>query len=1005
MRFGRLTAYLLALPLALALNPAIAQTLTATHQFGGPLYEGDQNVPVTISGFTISGECSEIGLNLVTGNSSDFSVSSESLGQPCDSTRTEARFVFTFKDVPGGQNSKTLVHELYSVDKTDSTKTTRGRFTLTITNGLRPQKVSLNRPISGGGTDPKKGIELQEGSAPVTIEVWLTHPPPDENRGARVDFTSNGQALWGGTSRGGVSAARYFTKDNYADRQTITLRPDPDDNSDDWKGHVDVDPALYYYLPIIRIPVTVIDRTAVPVFDSNSLTLIEGGPAKSYTVKLDREPVADVTLVTKAHTHLRFKGPDDSAFGEQATVTFTTGANGTWKTPQTVEVKHILDSNGNNESGQIDLERGSGTQDWQLQDGNLSVTLTDAGNAPIFSRDSVPVIEGGAAETYTVKLERDPGRTIVLAAEVPSAHRQSVKVQAPGGQAGTRAELTFTSGDSGTWQTPQTITVTAVSDENLVDETVTLTHSVSSSLNWPAGVKHSVEVQVSDRGGGQVELSEGTTMNVWEGQDAETYTVKLSRPPTDEVTITIASSDTSKVTVSPTTLTFDAINYDQAQTVSLSSPAGSVTEGDGAAITHAVAGYGATTDGPKITVLLVDTTLTETLNLQFSNSRFSYEEGTGGSFGIPNPAKVEVTLQGSNGYTGFLPAVSFRVCFQDEDGDGRASVFRKDIATLSHGEKCVDDSLDRLRSAASVKTTVEVFKLLGDSADEKFEKVIVTLQADPDNPLPAMVTIPEAGKTADFIVEDAQLTKVKFTRTDAGSIQEGGSDKATFEFATQGRSLYAGEEIRVPLKIGGDGITGDDYAVTVVSGGALSTTAPYSASAPALVIKGSGNTFQDVNRKSQKIVFEVAALADGAAEGGSETMTVGHTAPVSNLNTDGVRFETGATELASDSQNNVAVEIIEHPTVSIAAAGDVTEGSDAVFNLTVAPAPGTGESISVTYDLAQTGDFVAAADVGTGKTVSVDDTGSAKITVATVDDSVDETDGSLAATLAPAPAT
>ena len=849
MRFGRLTAYLLALPLALALNPAIAQALTATHQFGGPLYEGDQNVPVTISGFTISGECSEIGLNLVTGNSSDFSVSSESLGQPCDSTRTEARFVFTFKDVPGGQNSKTLVHELYSVDKTDSTKTTRGRFTLTIRDGRRPQKVSLNRPISGGGTDPKKGIELQEGSAAVTIEVWLTHPPPDENRSARVDFTSNGQALWGGTSVGGASASRYFTKDNYADRQTITLRPDPDDNSDDWKGHVDVDPALYYYLPIIRIPVTVIDRTAVPVFDSNSLTLIEGGPAKSYTVKLDREPAADVTLVTKAHTHLRFKGPDDSAFGEQATVTFTTGASGTWKTPQTIEVKHIQDSNGNNESAQIVHERGSGTQDWQLQDGNVSVTLTDAGNAPIFSRDSVSVIEGGTAQSYTVKLERDPGSAVVLAAEVPPEHRQSVKVQAPGGQAGARAELTFTRGASGTWKTPQTITVTAVSDDNLIDETVTLTHSTSSSsLNWPTGVKHSVEVQVSDRGGGEVEISRKPSA-VYEGLEAVTYDVSLSHPPADEAIVTITSSDTTKLVVSPTTLKFDAGNYDQAQTVSLSSPAGSVTEGDGATITHAVTGYGATTAGPQFFAALVDTTLTETLNLQFSKPRFSGKEGTGGSFGIPNPAQVEVTLQGSNGYRGFLPAVSFRVCFQDDDGAGRASVFRKDIATLSHGKKCVDDSLDRIRSAASVKTTLEVFKLLGDSADEKFEKLTVTLQAHPDNPLPAMVTIPQAGSKADFFVEDAQLTEVKFTRTDSGSIQEGGSDKATFEFATVSRSLYAGEELRVPLKIGGTGITGDDYTVSVVSGGTLSTSAPYSASAPALVIKGSGRHLPGCERQ------------------------------------------------------------------------------------------------------------------------------------------------------------
>ena len=289
--------------------------------------------------------------------------------------------------------------------------------------------------------------------------------------------------------------------------------------------------------------------------------------------------------------------------------------------------------------------------------------------------------------------------------------------------------------------------------------------------------------------------------------------------------------------------------------------------------------------------------------------------------------------------------------------------------------------------------------MLDDSRDEKFEKLTVALQADPDYALPDKVTIPQAGSSANFIVEDALTSEVKFTRTDSGSIQEGGSDKATFEFATVSRSLYAGEEMRVPLSIGGTGIDADDYAVTVVSGGTLSTDAPYSASAPALVIKGTGKTIHDVDGKSQKIVFEVAALADGAAEGGSETMTVGYTAPVSNLNTDGVRFETGATETASGSQNNVEVEIIEHPTVSIAADGDVTEGTDAEFNLTVSPAPGTGESISVSYDLAQTSDFVAAADVGTGKTVSIDDTGKASITVATVGDSVDKIDGSLTATL------
>ena len=989
---GLRAALLISLLAALfAAAPAGAQTLTATPQFDGPLYEGDQLVQVTISGFTITGEYSEVGLELADRSelgSGDYSVESE---PEVGSAKDEVTVLFTFGIIQNADPDKRLVLKLYHLGPgTNPARTDHGEFTLTIKNGRRPQQFSLNMPTSGGGKDPTRGITLRESnSAGVKVEVWLSHPPPGENGSARVDFTNSGQARWGGTSGTNSIVNKIFNKENYNKRQTVILRPGPDNNSDDWKGNVTADPALYYYLPNKTIPVTIIDTTAIPEFDTQGLTLIESGPAKSYTVKLDRDPDADVTLVTQADPRLLFKGPDDTAFGEHATVTFTTGASGSWKTPQTVEVKHIQDSDETNWSGQIVHERGSRTQDWQLQDGNVSVTLTDAGNAPIFSRVSVPVVEGGAAETYTVKLERDPGRTVVLAAEVPSAHRQSVKVQAPRGQPGARADITFT---SGTWQTPQTITVTAVSDDNLVDETVTLAHGVSSSLNWPAGVKHSVEVQVSDRGGGQVELSKGTTMRVWEGQDAETYTVKLSRPPTDEVTITIASSDTTKLTVSPTTLTFNASNFDQAQTVSLASPAGSVGEGESVTVTHAVTGYGATTDGPEITAFLVDTTLTETLKLQFTEMRFSGEELT---YDAPNAASVNVSLQGPGGYKGFLPAVSFRVCFQD----GEATEFARDIAPLTPGEKCVDGSLDRETQRPSQETRVDVFNVRHDSLDEKFEKLTVTLQAHPDNPLPAMVTIPEAGKTADFIVEDAQLTKVKFTRTDTGSIQEGGSDKATFEFATQGRSLYAGEEIRVPLKIGGDGITGDDYAVSVVSGGTLSTDAPYSASAPALVIKGSGKTINDVGGNSQKIVFEVAALADGVAEGGSQTMTVGHTAPVSNLNTDGVRFETGATELASDSQNDVEVEIIEHPTVSIAADGDVTEGNDAVFSLTVAPAPGTGESISVGYDLAQTGDFVAAADVGTGKTVSVDDTGTASITVATVDDSVDETDGSLAATL------
>ena len=997
---------------ALFATATSAQTLTATHRYGGPLYEGDSAVTVTITGFNgkITKECSKIGLRFVPGDStnataSDYTVSGESAGGACDSTRTEAKFEFSFKSDSSPGNKK-LVYQLYAVNKVGGAEISLGKFALDIENGDRGTGIILLEKASK--SDPRDGLTLQENATSgVVIEVSLKSPPP-EGRSVTVDFRNpnvGGAAVrWSGTTPGSNDLTlRTFTKDNYNTPQTITLYPRIDDDSEHWTGTVTAQVEYWYSTHTAHIPVTVTDVTAVPVFAPSRLTLVERGPADSYTVKLDREPVKNVTLVTQKHTHLRFKGPGDSAFGEQATLTFTKGANGTWKTPQTIEVKHIPDSDGSNQTTlPIVHAPGSGTTAWQLSTKDLPVTLTDAGNAPIFSPDSVRVIEGGPAATYTVKLERDPGKTVTLTATVPSEHRSSVKI-ASTGQAGARANLTFTGGASGTWKTPQTITVTAPSEANLIDETVTLTHSVSPSLDWPGSLNPSVKVQVSDRGGGEVEVLTGGPVWVWEGQEATTYEVKLSHPPTDEATVTLKSSDTTKLVVSPTTLTFTANNYNMAQTVSLTSPAGSVAgDGEGANITHKVTGYGATTDRPDIFAKLVDTTLTETLKLQFSECedcddkrRFSGKEPE--VRGVDYPAQVEVTLEGpSSSYKGFLPAVSFRVCFQD----GEASESRRDIKALPGG-KCVDGSLAREIYRASQETTVHVFDLLHDSSDEKFEKLTVTLQEDPDNLLPAMVEIPEAGSKADFIVEDIQLTEVKFERTDSGTIQEGGSDKATFEFATTSRSLYAGEELRVPLKIVGTGITATDYEVTVVEGGTLKTDAPYSASQPALVITGTGKTIHDVSGESQKIVFEVAALADGVAEDGMETMTVGYSAPDSNLNTDGVRFETGATEPASDSENNIPVEIIEHPTVSIVSAGDVVEGADAVFNLTVSPAPGDGQTLTVSYDLAQTGEFVSAAgDVGTGKTISIDDTGTPSITIATVDDSVDEVDGSLTATLA-----
>ena len=82
------------------------------------------------------------------------------------------------------------------------------------------------------------------------------------------------------------------------------------------------------------------------------------------------------------------------------------------------------------------------------------------------------------------------------------------------------------------------------------------------------------------------------------------------------------------------------------------------------------------------------------------------------------------------------------------------------------------------------------------------------------------------------------------------------------------------------------------------------------------------------------------------------------------------------------------------PEVSITAGSGVTEGGDAAFTVTASPAPTANLDVSVT--VSQSGDYGAATGQ---RTVTVPTSGSVTLTVGTTDDSTDETDGSVTATV------
>ena len=135
---------------------------------------------------------------------------------------------------------------------------------------------------------------------------------------------------------------------------------------------------------------------------------------------------------------------------------------------------------------------------------------------------------------------------------------------------------------------------------------------------------------------------------------------------------------------------------------------------------------------------------------------------------------------------------------------------------------------------------------------------------------------------------------------------------------------------------------------------------------------------------------------------GSATFTVSTT----NDNTDEpdgsvtATLSTGTGYTVSGTSNAATVSVSDDdappatPVISIAAGSGVTEGSDATFTVTASPAPTTALTVNLT--ISQSGNFGATTGADT---VTIPTTGSATFTVSTTNDSTDEPDGSVTATL------
>ena len=166
--------------------------------------------------------------------------------------------------------------------------------------------------------------------------------------------------------------------------------------------------------------------------------------------------------------------------------------------------------------------------------------------------------------------------------------------------------LTFTTAN---WETPQSITVTAAEDDDLVQDDATLAHTIASTDADYANLTTDLAVTVPDNDipgltltPASLTLDEGTTTP---------YTAVLDTLPTADVTVAI-TSDNPDVTPAPTTLTFTTANWETPQSITVTAAEDADLVQDDATLTHTIASTDIAYDGTITADLAVTVTDNDT---------------------------------------------------------------------------------------------------------------------------------------------------------------------------------------------------------------------------------------------------------------------------------------------------------------------------------------------------------------------------------------------------------
>ena len=358
-------------------------------------------------------------------------------------------------------------------------------------------------------------------------------------------------------------AALVFTAANWDREQTVLVTGVDDTKKDgDVAYEITTGPSMSLDLPFNMVLGDAVqglnqDNEIAGVLVSPTAGLVvreEGTTTDTFTLVLRSQPAQDVTVPVRA--------ADPSQLSVSPTRVVFTPA--TWSTAQVVTVRALDDQIAQGERVVQALVEEVVSIDVAYQgvnpaDVDVRIVDNDSPGVVVAPTTGLVTSEDGGTATFTVMLSAEPQATVTVA--VASQNLAEGVTNA--------ASLSFS---RGTWNVPQTVTVTGVQD-TLEDGSIVYqvnvgpTVSTDMAFNGLAGVVVSVENTDDDTAGITVN-PHGGLMTTEEG-GTDSFTVRLSTAPTADVSIVLRVGDASEGVIDKTELVFTAMNWGMRQTVTV----------------------------------------------------------------------------------------------------------------------------------------------------------------------------------------------------------------------------------------------------------------------------------------------------------------------------------------------------------------------------------------------------------------------------------------------------